>query len=133
MFFLMLLFIYFPYQMMFSFSSSSLIVRCYPCLIFLGSSCGFYLWSGLPGCVTNMVKSLKWENLEDRRKSGRLNMLFKIQHDLIDIDRQPYLTPNDSRTRGKNRLNYQERSSTDNYGQSKKKKKKKTSSDMESK
>ena len=86
-----------------------------------------------PGCVTNMVKSLKWENLEDRRKSGRLNMLFKIQHDLIDIDRQPYLTPNDSRTRGKNRLNYQERSSTDNYGQSKKKKKKKTSSDMESK
>ena len=86
-----------------------------------------------PGCVTNMVKSLKWENLEDRRKSGRLSMLFKIQHDLIDIDRQQYLTPNDRRTRGKNRLNYQERSSTDNYGQSKKKKKKKTSSDMESK
>ena len=40
------------------------------------------------GCVTNMVKSLKWENLEDRRKSARLSMLFKIQHDLIDIDRQ---------------------------------------------
>ena len=40
-----------------------------------------------PGCVTNMVKSLKWENLEDRRKSVRLSMLFKIQHDLIDIDR----------------------------------------------
>ena len=40
-----------------------------------------------PRCVTNMVKSLKWENLEDRRKSVRLSMLFKIQHDLIDIDR----------------------------------------------
>ena len=40
-----------------------------------------------PGCVTNMVKSLKWENLEDRRKSARLSMLFKIQHDLIDIDK----------------------------------------------
>jgi hypothetical protein len=53
-----------------------------------------------PECVTNMAKSLKWENLEDRRKSARLNMLFKIQHDLIDIDRQQYLTPNDSRTRG---------------------------------
>ena len=56
------------------------------------------------GCVTNMVKSLKWENLENRRKSARLSMLFKIQHDLIDIDRQQYLTPNDSRTRGKKRF-----------------------------
>jgi hypothetical protein len=44
-----------------------------------------------------MVKSLKWENLEDRRKSARLSMLFKIQHDLnIDINRQLYRTPNDS-------------------------------------
>ena len=57
-----------------------------------------------PGCVTNMVKSLKWENLEDRRKSARLSMLLKIQHDLIDIDTQQYLTPNDSRTRGKKRF-----------------------------
>ena len=64
-----------------------------------------------PGCVTNIVKSLKWENLEDRRKSARLSMLFKIQHELIDIDRQQYLTQNDSRIRGKNR-SYQERSKT---------------------
>ena len=70
-----------------------------------------------PGCVTNMVKSLKWENLEDRRKSARPSMLFKIQHDLIDIDGQQYLTPNDNRTRGKNRF-YQERSINDTYGQS---------------
>jgi hypothetical protein len=69
------------------------------------------------GCVTNMVKSLKWENLEDRRKSARLSMLFKIQHDLIDIDRQQWLISNDNRTRGKNRF-YQERSNTDTYGQS---------------
>jgi hypothetical protein len=68
-----------------------------------------------PDCVTNMVIFLKWENLEDRRKSARLSMLFKIQHDLIDIDRQQYLTPNDNRTRGKNRF-YQERSKTDIYG-----------------
>jgi hypothetical protein len=71
----------------------------------------------IPGCVTNMVKSLKWENLEDRRKSARLSMLFKIQHDLIDIDRQQYLMPNDSQIRGKNRF-YQKRSSMDTYGQS---------------
>jgi hypothetical protein len=38
-----------------------------------------------------MVKSLKWENLEDRRKSARPSMLFKIQHDLIDIDGQQHL------------------------------------------
>ena len=68
-----------------------------------------------PDCVTNMVIFLKWENLEDRRKSARLSMLFKIQHDLIDIDRQQYLTLNDNRTRGKNRF-YQERSKTDIYG-----------------
>ena len=28
-----------------------------------------------PCCVTNMIKSLKWENLEDRRKSVRLCMI----------------------------------------------------------
>jgi hypothetical protein len=61
-----------------------------------------------------MVKSLKWENLEDRRKSARLSMLFKIQHDLnIDIDRQQYRTPNDSRTRGKKNASTQEKSNTD--------------------
>ena len=70
-----------------------------------------------PGCVTNMVKSLKWENLEDRRKSARLSMLFKIQHDLIDIDRQQYPMLNDSRTRDKNHF-YQESLKTDTYRQS---------------
>ena len=69
-----------------------------------------------PGCVTNMVKYLKWENLEDCRKSARLSMLLKIQHDLIDIDKQQYLTPNDNRTRGKKHF-YHERSITDTYGQ----------------
>ena len=44
-------------------------------------------------------------------------MLFKIQRELIDIDRQQYLTPNDSRTRGKSRF-YPERSKTDTYRQS---------------
>jgi hypothetical protein len=65
-----------------------------------------------------MVKSLKWENLEDRRKSARLSMLFKIQHDLIDIDRQQYLTPNDSRTRCKKNASTkkdQARIPTDNH------------------
>jgi len=67
--------------------------------------------------VINIVKSLKSENLEDRTKSARLCMLFKIQHELIDIDSHQYLTPNDSRTRGKNRSN-QEGPKTDTYRQS---------------
>ena len=29
------------------------------------------------GCVTNMVKSLKWESLQDRRKQNRLCILLK--------------------------------------------------------
>jgi hypothetical protein len=29
-----------------------------------------------PGCVTKMVKSLKWEKLEERRKTNRLCMLY---------------------------------------------------------
>jgi hypothetical protein len=35
------------------------------------------VWQTLPTpcCVTNMIKSLKWENLEDRRKSVRLCMI----------------------------------------------------------
>ena len=30
-----------------------------------------------PGCVTNMVNSLKWKNLEGRRKSARLAFYLK--------------------------------------------------------
>jgi hypothetical protein len=36
-----------------------------------------------PGCVTKMVESLKWEKLEERRKSNRLCMLYKIKNGLI--------------------------------------------------
>jgi hypothetical protein len=56
-----------------------------------------------PGCVIKMVNSLKWENLEDRRKSARLCTLFKFYYELIDIARQQYLMPKTkSRIRGKN-------------------------------
>ena len=36
-----------------------------------------------PGCVTRMVESLKWEKLEERRKSNRLCMLYKIKNGLM--------------------------------------------------
>ena len=38
-----------------------------------------------PGCVTNMIQSLGWESLQHRRYINRLNMLFKIQHGIIDM------------------------------------------------
>ena len=38
-----------------------------------------------PGCVTNMVQSLGWGSLQQRRYMDRLSMLFKIQHGLVDI------------------------------------------------
>ena len=52
-----------------------------------------------PGCVTDMVKDLEWESLQDRRQISRLCLLYKIQHGLVDIDKAAYLKPGDSRTR----------------------------------
>ena len=53
-----------------------------------------------PGCMTTMVQELNWETLQQRRKTSRLVMMFKICHGLVDIERSTYLTPGDSRTRG---------------------------------
>jgi hypothetical protein len=64
-----------------------------------------------------MVKSLKWEKLEERRKTNRLCMLYKIKNGLIDIDSDQYIQSNDNRTRGKDRL-YQERTSSEAFGNS---------------
>ena len=52
------------------------------------------------GCVTSMLTSLERQTLEQRRRISRLVMMYKIQHQLVDIDRDLYLRPGDSRTRG---------------------------------
>jgi hypothetical protein len=41
-----------------------------------------------PGCVTSMLTSLEWQTLEQRRRISRLVMMYKIQHQLVDIDRE---------------------------------------------
>jgi hypothetical protein len=64
------------------------------------------------GCVTSMWTSLEWQTLEQRRRISRLVMMYKIQHQLLDIDRDLYLIPGDSRTRGQHRF-FQERSNYD--------------------
>ena len=56
-------------------------------------------------------------DLEERRRKNRLSMLYKIQHGLVDINRQEYLHPNGRRTRGENRF-FQERTNNDVYGNS---------------
>ena len=67
-----------------------------------------------PGCVTHMVEQLGWQSLEQRRTNSRLCMLYKIQHSLVDINRQLYIQSSDSRTRGQHKL-YQERTTNPIY------------------
>lgn len=57
-----------------------------------------------PGCVTQMVKDLHWETLEERRRSGRLCMLYRITNNLVDIEPSIYLQASDNRTRGQARF-----------------------------
>jgi hypothetical protein len=42
-----------------------------------------------------MLTSLEWQTLEQRRRISRLVMMYKIQHQLLDIDRDLYLIPGD--------------------------------------
>jgi hypothetical protein len=42
--------------------------------------------SRTPGCMTSMLTSLEWQILEQRRRISRLVMMYKIQHQFVDID-----------------------------------------------
>ena len=60
-----------------------------------------------PGCNKAMVSSLGWESFKDRRKMHRLTRLFKIKHNLVEIEipeSESIVRSNDSRTRGSQRL-----------------------------
>lgn len=70
-----------------------------------------------PGCVTQMLDDLKWEPLEVRRRHDRLIMLYKMQHGLVDIPTDRYLSVSDSRTRGSSRF-FQERITDTTYSNS---------------
>lgn len=56
--------------------------------------------SRTPGCVTKMLDDLNWEPLEVRRRHDRLSMLYRIEHGLVDIPADRYLSRSDGRTRG---------------------------------
>ena len=50
--------------------------------------------------VTEIIKSLKWTTLENRRLQSRLGMLYRIRNNLVDIKWSSYLMEANSRTRG---------------------------------
>ena len=56
-----------------------------------------------PGCVTHMVQNLGWQPLQQRRYNNRLIIMFKIIHELVDVQTD-VITTGVSRTRGSNRL-----------------------------
>ena len=67
-----------------------------------------------PGCVTRMQGELGWDTLQKRRLDSRLSMLYRIDHQLVDVKKETYLQSGDSRTRGSHKF-YQERITSEVY------------------
>ncbi|KAL8622504.1 hypothetical protein ACOMHN_034167 [Nucella lapillus] len=60
-----------------------------------------------PGTVTTLLQDLRWDTLKNRRSSTRLQMLYKINNKLVDLNKSNFYRQADGRTRG-NRI-YQKR------------------------
>ena len=41
--------------------------------------------------VTDMLPDLKWDTLETRRKKNRLTLMYKLSHNLVDINAEEHL------------------------------------------
>ena len=67
-----------------------------------------------PGCVTRMQEDLGWDTLQNRRRDSKLSMLYKIDQQLVDVKKEPYLQSGDSRTNGGHKF-YQERTTSEVY------------------
>ena len=57
-----------------------------------------------PGCVTSMLKDLKWEPLSDRRSTNRLQMLYRFLNNSNLNTNSAFIKSSDPRTRGGNNL-----------------------------
>jgi hypothetical protein len=62
--------------------------------------------------IHTLIPSSDVKLLEQQSRISKLVMMYKIQHQLVDIDRELYLRPGDNRTRGQHRF-FQERSNYD--------------------
>ena len=56
------------------------------------------------GRVTKIIQDLGWQSLQEKREDHRLTLLYKLQNSILDIDPEPTLKPEDSRTRCRSRL-----------------------------
>jgi hypothetical protein len=50
--------------------------------------------------VTSMLEHLDWPSLQERRYQNRLQMMYKLRYNLVDIPWSSYLTHLSTRTRG---------------------------------
>ena len=44
--------------------------------------------------VTDMLSDLKWDTLETRRKKNRLTLMYKLSHNIVDINTEEHFIPN---------------------------------------
>ena len=57
--------------------------------------------------VTDMLSDLKWDTLETRRKKNRLTLMYKLSHNLVDINTKEHLIPkSELRTRNSHAFKY---------------------------
>ena len=57
--------------------------------------------------VTDILKELNWDTLETRRKKARLTRMYKLSHNLININAESHLIPHpETRTRGSHPRKY---------------------------
>ena len=57
--------------------------------------------------VSNIIQRLKWRPLADRRKDARLVMLYKIDRELVAIDKENRLIPPGRKTRQAHNRSFQ--------------------------
>ena len=75
---------------------------------------GKYRWND--GSVTEMIKTLGWSSLANRRRELRLALMYKVVFSLVAAPAEHRLVPADNRTRANNNYKYQQISTrTNNY------------------
>ena len=59
---------------------------------------GDYRWTA---SVSAMIEDLNWDSLALRRQQTRLTTMYKISHNLIEVDKAKFINPaSEQRTRG---------------------------------
>ena len=54
-----------------------------------------------------MLSDLNWDTLETKRKKNRLTLMYKLSHNLVDINTEEHLIPNsEKRTRNSHVFKY---------------------------